>query len=221
MIKVLWIFLIFALTSNTKGFASAMDLSLSIAAISVSPSDYDSTALSASSNKIHASGKLMGYCISTQNISCVIPLKIRGTKGRYDYSVIPTNVEIQPDSPLSRGAGYPSEAWAGVCSFNSHFFIRHSSLDAESRTITDKASALSLFGKEGRRELDFVIPVNTGIQKMKLPHHFQKRPNPGSAIADTGSSSLTLNLISIDPIQQTKITSNNLSDIFIPPKITV
>ncbi len=215
MIKVLWVFLIFALTSNTKGFASASDRSFFIASFPISDCH--------SVPDTESSVQSIEYYFPTQNISRVIPLKIRGTKGRYDYSVIPTNVEIQPDSPLSRGAGYPSEAWAGVCSFNSHFsifsfFIRHSALDAESRTITDKASALSLFGKEGRRELDFVIPVYTGIQKMKLPHHFQKRPNPGSAIADTGSSSLTLNLISIDPIQQTKITSNNLSDIFIPPK---
>ena len=135
MIKVLLIFLIFALTSNTKGFASSIDSSLSIAPFPVSPSNYDSTALSASSNKIHASGKLIGYCISTHNISCVIPLKIRG--------------------------------------------------------VQECASSF---------------------------HPAKKLSSPGSAIASPGSYSLTLNYVSIDSIQQFKVSSNNLSDIFIPPK---
>ena len=167
MIKVLWIFLIFALTSNTKGFASAIDGSLSFSAISVSPSDYDSTALSASANKIHASGKLIGYCISTQNISCVIPLKIRGKKGRY--------------------------------AFASPFVISRPVL----RTGTP--------------------PLHLrGGQECASSFHPAKKPSTsGSAIESPWSSFLTLNCISIDSIQQSKVVSNNLSDIFIPPKITV
>ena len=124
MIKVLWIFLIFALTSNTKGFASAIDLSLSIATIPVVSSGCGSTDLYSP-----------------------------------HFSVIPAHAGIQSNSPLTRGAGC-------VSSF----------------------------------------------------HPTKKLSTPGSAIADTGSSSLTLNCVRIDPIQQTKITTNNLSDIFIPPK---
>ena len=125
MIKVLWVFLIFALTSNTKGFASSIDLSLSIAAIPVVSSDCDSTDLYSP-----------------------------------HFSAIP--------------------AKAGI----------HS---------TD-------------------VPVQTRTKKIKSFHPTKKLSTPGSAIADTGSSSLTFNCISIDSIQQSKITSNNLSDIFIPPK---
>ena len=167
MIKVLWVLLIFALTSNTKGFASAIDGSLSIAPFPVSPSNYDSTALSASSNKIHASEKLIGYCISTQNISCVIPLKIRGKKGRY--------------------------------AFASPFVISRPVL----RTGTP--------------------PLNLrGVQECASSFHPAKKlSDPGSAIADTGSSSLTLNCISVISLKTSQVTSNNLSAIFIPPKITI
>ncbi len=125
MIKVLWVFLIFALTSNTKGFASAIDLSLSIAAIPVVSSDCDSTDLYSP-----------------------------------HFSVIPAKAGIQ----------------------------------------------------------SFGVPVQTRTKKIKSFHPAKKLSTPCSAIADTGSSSLTLNCISIDSIQQTKVSSNNLSDIFIPPK---
>ena len=131
MIKVLWIFLIFVLTSNTKGIASAVDISLSIASFPIVSTDCDSTDLSASSNKVHSSNKLSGYCRARQNFSCVIPLKLRGKKGRYEFSsissyagfpfpvfsrsldgrgkgkvttVIPAHANIRLDSPLSRGA---------------------------------------------------------------------------------------------------------------------
>ncbi len=126
MIKVLWVFLIFALTSNTKGFASAIDRSLSIAPISVVSSGCDSTDL--------------------------YPPQ---------FSVIPAHAGIQSNSPLTRGAGC-------VSSF----------------------------------------------------HPTKKLSTPGSAIADTGSSSLTFNCVSIDSIQQSKVSSNDLTDIFIPPEIT-
>ncbi len=43
MIKVLWIFLIFALTPNTKGFASGIALSLSIAPFPIALSDCPSS----------------------------------------------------------------------------------------------------------------------------------------------------------------------------------
>ena len=132
MIKVLWVFLIFALTPNTKGFASAIDLSLSIAAIPVVSSDCDSTDLYSP-----------------------------------HFSVIPAKAAIHFNSFLTRGAKYPSGAKVGCVSYF---------------------------------------------------HPAKKLSTSGSAIADTGSSSLTLNLISIDSIQQSIITSNNLSDIFIPPK---
>ena len=167
MVKVLWFFLIFVLTSNTKGFASAIDLSLSISAIPVSPSNYDGTALSASSNKMHTSGKLIGHCISTQNISCVIPLKIRGKKGRYAFA----SPFVTPRPVLRTGT--PSLNLRGVQECASSF------------------------------------------------HPAKKLSTSGSAIVSAGSSSLTLNYISIDSIQQSKVTSNNLSDIFIPPKITI
>ena len=151
MIKVLWIFLIFALTSNTKGFASAMDLSFFIASFPISDCH--------SVPDTESSVQSIEYYFPTQNISCVIHLKIRGTKGRYDYSVIPTSVEIQSNSPLTRGAGC-------VSSF----------------------------------------------------HPAKKLSTPGSAIADTGSSSLTVNCVGVDSIQPFQVSSNNLSDIFIPPK---
>ena len=132
MIKVLWIFLIFALTSNTKGFASAIDLSLSIATIPVVSSGCDSTDLYSP-----------------------------------HFSVIPV--------PLSAGS-----TPAGI----------HSS----------------------------DVPVQTRTKKIKSFHPTKKLSTPGSAIVDTGLSSLTFNRISIDSIQQSKVSSNNLSDIFIPPK---
>ena len=184
--KVLWIFLIFALTSNTKGFASAIDLSLSIASFTVVSTDCDSTDLSALSNKIHSSNKLSGYCRARQNFFCVIPLKIRGKKGRYEFS----------------------------------FIFSHAGFDFP-------VLSPSLDGRDTGRVITF-IPAHAGIQSnspltrgagwVSSFHPTKKLSTPGSAIADTGSSSLTLNCVSIDPIQQTKITSNNLSDIFIPPK---
>ncbi len=132
MIKVLWVFLIFALTSNTKGFASAIDFSLSLAAILVVSSDCESTDLYSP-----------------------------------HFSVIPAKAGIHLNSSLIRGAGYPSGDWVGcVSSF----------------------------------------------------HHTQKTYTSGSTIASPGSSSLILNCVSIDSIQQSKVTSNKLSDIFIPPK---
>ena len=191
MIKVLWIFLIFALTSNTKGFASAMDHSLSIASFPISDCHSVPDAESRLQN--------IEYYTPTQNISCVIPLQIRGTKGRYDYSVIPTNTGIQSDSPLTRGA---------VC--------------VPPIPLTR--------GKKGGYAFS-VIPVQTGIQSSFLPdlgtlkiktfHPTKKLPPSGSAIADTGSSSLTLNCISVNSIQPFQVYSNNISDIFIPPKITI
>ena len=135
MIKVLWIFLIFALTSNTKSFASAIDRSLSIAAIPVISSDCDSTDLYSP-----------------------------------HFSVIPV--------PLSAGS-----TPAGIKSFG--------------------------------------VSVQTRTKKIKSIHPTKKLSSPGSAIADTGSSSLTFKCVSIDSIQQSKVTSNHLSDIFIPPKITI
>ena len=135
MIKVLWIFLIFALTSNTKGFASAIDLSLSIATIPVISSDCDSTDLYSP-----------------------------------HFSVVPV--------PLSAGL-----TPAGIKSFG--------------------------------------VPVQTRTKKIKSFHPAKKLSSPGSAIADTGSSSLTFYCISVISLKTSQVTSNNLSDIFIPPKITV
>ena len=136
MIKVLWIFLIFALTSNTKGFASARDRSLSIATIPVVSSD----------------------CFSSSNS----PLT-RGARGVLRLVVL-SKAGIQFNSPLTSGA---------------------------------RVGCVSSF-------------------------HFAKKPSTSvSAIASPGSYSLTLNCVSIDSIQQSQVTSNNLSDIFIPPKITV
>ena len=135
MIKVLWIFLIFALTSNTKGFASAIDRSLSIATIPVVSSDCDSTDLYSQ-----------------------------------HFSVMPAKAGIQLNSPLTRWVGYPSGAWVGcVSSF----------------------------------------------------HPAKKLSTSGSAIASPWSSSLIFNCVSIDSIQQSKVSSNNLSDIFIPPRTSL
>ena len=133
MIKVLWFFLIFVLTSNTKGFASAIDLSLSIAAIPVVSSDCDSADL-----------------YSPHFSAILVPLSAGST---------PTGIQF--NSPLTSRA---------------------------------RVGCLSSF------------------------HLAKKLSSPGSAIADNGSSSLTYNYVSIDPIQQSQLASNNLSDIFIPPK---
>ncbi len=159
MIKVLWIFLIFALTSNTKGFTSAIDLSLFIALFPIS----DCHSVPDTESRLQS----REYYSPTQNIFSVIHRKITGTKGRYDYSVISTNVGIQSDSPLTRGAKYPSGA---------------------------------------------------GVECVFSFHPAKKLSTPGSAIAGAGSSPLTLKCVSVDSIQITQVSSNNLSDIFIPPK---
>ena len=139
MIKVLWIFLIFALTSNTKGFASAIERSLSITPIPVVLSDYFS-----SSNS---------------------PLT-RGARGVLRLVVpVPLSAESTP---------------AGIQSFG--------------------------------------VPVQTRTKKIKSFHPAKKLSSSGSAIADTGSSSLTFNCISVISLKTSQVTSNNLSDIFIPPK---
>ena len=192
MIKVLWIFLIFALTSNTKGFASAIDLSLSIATFPVSSSDCDTIDLFASSNKIHA---------SEQNIFSVIPLQIRGTKGRYDYSVIPTNVGIKSDSPLTRGE-------RGVF-FNSHF----SQFPFE-KGVSRRGTQERL----GSRDGVFLTSSQNIASRIRSTHPAKNLSPSSSAIAGAGSSSLTFNCISVDSIQPFQVSSNNLSDIFIPPK---
>ena len=136
MIKVLWIFLIFALTSNTKGFASARDRSLSIATIPVVSSD----------------------CFSSSNS----PLT-RGARGVLRLVVL-SKAGIQFNSPLTSGA---------------------------------RVGCVSSF------------------------HPAKKLSSSGSAIADTGSSSLTFYCISVISLKTSQVTSNNLSDIFIPPKITI
>ena len=166
MIKVLWVFLIFALTPNTKGFASAIDSSLSIAPIPVSLSDYFS---SSNSPLTRGARGVLRLVVSTQaGIGLDSPL-MRGTRGVVRL-VILSKAEIQINSPLTRGAGYPGGAWVGcVSSFH---------------------------------------PAN----KLSIP---------GSAIASPGSYSLSLNYVSIDSIQRSKVSSNNLSDIFIPPKLNL
>ncbi len=158
MIKVLWIFLIFALTTNTKGFASAVDLSLSIASFPVVSADCDSTDLSALSNKVHSSRKLSGYCRALQNFSCVIPRMIRGKKGVH-YCVIPVKTGIQ-----------------------------------------------------------FFLLQDSGTLKIKTFHPAKKLPNTGRAIKDTITSAVPLNSDSVRTVPSNQLTSNNLSDIFIPPK---
>ena len=195
MIKVLWIFLIFALTSNTKGFASAIDRSFFIASFSIS--DCHSVTYTESSLQS------IEYYFPTQNISRVIPLKIRGTKGRYAFAL-----RFLTPRPVLR-TGTPPLNLRGV-------------LECASYIPPDK-------GDKGGYDFS-VIPAHAGIQSnsplkrgagcVSSFHPAKKLSTPGSAAVSPGSSSLTLNLISIDPIQQTKITSNNLSDIFIPPKIT-
>ena len=196
MIKVLWVFLIFALTSNTKGFASAIDRSFFIASFPISDCH--------SVPDTESSLQSKEYYFPTQNISCVIPLKIRGTKGRYEFAlrfVTPRPVPRMSTPPLNlRGV-----------------------LECASYVPPDK-------GDKGGYDFS-VIPAHAGIQSnspltrgagcVSSFHPAKKLSTSGSAIPDTGSSSLTLNCVSIDPIQQSKITSNNLSDIFIPPKITV
>ena len=66
MIKILSIFLIFALTSNTKGFASAIGCSLFIASFPVS----DCQSVPDTESRLQSKE----YYFPTQNISCVIPL---------------------------------------------------------------------------------------------------------------------------------------------------
>ena len=191
MIKVLLIFLIFALTSNTKGFASAIDRSFFIASFPISDCH--------SVPDTESSLQSIEYYFPMQNISCVIPLKIRGTKGRYEFAlrfVTPRPVPRMSTPPLNlRGV------------LECAFYIP-----------PDKGG------------YDFsVIPAHAGIQSnspltrgagcVSSFHPAKKLSGPGSAIADTGSSSLTLNCVSVISLKTSQVTSNNLSDIFIPPKI--
>ena len=194
MIKVLWVFLIFALTSNTKGFASAIDRSFFIASFPISECH--------SVPDTESSLQSIEYYFPTQNISCVNPLKkIRGTKGRYEFAL-----RFVTPRPVLR-TGTPPLNLRGV-------------LECASYIPPDK-------GDKGGYDFS-VIPAHAGIQSnspltrgagcVSSFHPTKKLSTPGSAIADTGSSSLTFNCISIDSIQQSIITSNNLSDIFHPPK---
>ena len=193
MIKVLWIFLIFALTSNTKGFASAIELSLSITAFPIS----DCHSVHDTESRLQS----IEYYSSTQNIFSVIPLQIRGTKGRYDYSVIPTNVGIQWYSPLTRGA-------RGV------FFNYHFSQFPFEKGVSRRETQARL----GSRDGVFLTSSQNIASRIRSTHPAKKLSPFGSAIAVAGSSSLTFNCVSVDSIQPFQVSSNILSDIFIPPK---
>ena len=194
MIKVLWVFLIFALTSNMKGFASAIDRFFFIASFPISDCH--------SVPDTESSLQSKEYYFPMQNISYVNPLKkIRGTKGRYAFAS-----PFLTSPPVLRMSTPPLNL-RGV-------------LECASYILPDK-------GNKGGYDFS-VIPAHAGIQSnspltrgagcVSSFHPTKKLSTPGSAIADTGSSSLTLNCISINSIQQTKVSSNNLSDIFIPPK---
>ncbi len=66
-----------------------------------------------------------------------------------------------------------------------------------------------------------VIPLHEGILKIKPVHCTRKLRNTSVAIKIVGSTVVTFNYVSTVPIQTSQLFSNNLSDIFIPPKTTI
>ena len=62
------------------------------------------------------------------------------------------------------------------------------------------------------------IPVQTRIQKIKSIHCIRSLPPPTQAIIITNPPAVTLNCVGSISIQTLRLSSNNLSDIFIPPK---
>ena len=180
MIKVLWIFLIFALTSNTNGFASAIDCSLSIASFPVALSDYTSSLDS--------------------------PLK-RGARGvffNFHISQFPFEKGV---SRRGTQAGLGSRD--GVFSYSPYKEGRECVLNCYSRKSGNPFFNI-------RPAFRWRNPCRN--LKIKSFHPAKKLTSSGTAIADSRSSSLTFNCISVDSIQQFQVSSNNLSDIFIPPK---
>ena len=65
------------------------------------------------------------------------------------------------------------------------------------------------------------IPVQTRVQKIKSVHYIRSLPTPTPAIIITNLPAVTLNCVGSISIQTFRLSSNNLSDIFIPPKATI
>jgi hypothetical protein len=63
-----------------------------------------------------------------------------------------------------------------------------------------------------------VIPIHTRIQKIRSVHRSRRFSNPDTAIIITNPPTVTFNYASTVSIQTTRLSSNTLSDIFIPPK---
>ncbi len=69
------------------------------------------------------------------------------------------------------------------------------------------------------RSYDYsVVPVQTRIQKIKFVHYTRKLLNPDEVIIIASLTSKIFNSIRAVSIPISKISSNNLLDIFIPPK---
>jgi len=62
------------------------------------------------------------------------------------------------------------------------------------------------------------IPVQTRIHEIKSIHYIGSFPTPTTAIIITNPPAVTLNCVGTISIQILRLSSNNLSDIFIPPK---
>jgi hypothetical protein len=62
------------------------------------------------------------------------------------------------------------------------------------------------------------IPVQTRIHEIKSIHYIGSFPTPTPAIIITNPPAVTLNCVGTISIQILRLSSNNLSDIFIPPK---
>jgi len=62
------------------------------------------------------------------------------------------------------------------------------------------------------------IPVQERINEIKSIHCIRSLPTPTQAIIITNPPAVTLNCVGTISIQTFRLSSNNLSDIFIPPR---
>ncbi len=96
-----------------------------------------------------------------------------------------------------------------------------------------QSEGLTGYSSLNRNVLSCVIPLKiseiktgydysgTGIRKIKSVHHTRRLSNPGVAIAVTNLTPVPLKCTGTVLIQTSQPVSNNLSDIFIPPKVIV
>jgi hypothetical protein len=79
--------------------------------------------------------------------------------------------------------------------------------------------SISIKIKETKGSYNYsAIPVQTRIQKIKSIHCIRSLPPPTQAIIITNPPAVTLNCVGSISIQALRLSSNNLSDIFIPPR---